>query len=148
MTTVSSVKLRNALVRLDPTLTVALRNVRVNGVLFGCTGFITHSNGRTVYVSTDHNHNTVREAMYRTAESTRDYTGGRNRWAPMDPEALARAVIALLISEEIRVSEAPLFEAIDPVTLLSAREAEALEAALDAPAKVIDPLVELLKRTR
>lgn len=93
--TLASVKLRNQLLAIDPTLTVELRNVRVNGVLFGCTGFVTGRNGAVVYVSTDHNHglNTNRP-LYRTARDNRDYTGGPNKFSTNDN--LAADVVALI----------------------------------------------------
>lgn len=95
MSTLASTKLRNQLLAIDPTLTVALRNVRVNGALFGCSGFVTGANGRVVYVSTDHNHGTrVNQPLYRTARDTRDYTGGVNRVSTYD--ALASDVVALI----------------------------------------------------
>jgi len=98
LATLASVKLRNELLALDPTLTVALRNARVNGALFGCTGFITGSNGRTVYVCTDHNHGMrVNRPYYRTATRVGDYNGGRNHVTTNDN--LARDIVALINSE-------------------------------------------------
>lgn len=76
----TSAKLRNDLLRLDPSLNVQIKPVRVNGAVFGCSGFvISPSNGAIVYVSTDHNHGLMYDkALYRTAKSTRDYSGGTN----------------------------------------------------------------------
>jgi hypothetical protein len=75
-------KLRNQITAIDPVLIVTLRNVSVNGVKFGCSGFITDPRtGKHVYVNTDHNHGTNTTAFYRTAESTKDYTGGLNHFA-------------------------------------------------------------------
>jgi hypothetical protein len=75
-------KLKNRILAIDPDLVVELRNIRVNGVLFGCSGFITDPrSGRIVYVNTDHNHGTRwDQPYYRTATSTRDYTGGQNHF--------------------------------------------------------------------
>jgi hypothetical protein len=90
-----AVKLRNQILAIDPTLSVKLRNVSVNGVKFGCTGFITDMNtGRIVYVCTDHNHFTNTTALYRTARDSKDYTGGPNNFAAY--EDLASAAVALL----------------------------------------------------
>jgi hypothetical protein len=76
-------KVKNRLKALRPDLVPTLHNERVNGALLGCSGFITDpATGRVVYISTDNNHGTVREALYRTAKSTRDYTGGRNHFCP------------------------------------------------------------------
>ncbi len=96
MDTLASTKLRNQLLALDPTLTVQLRNVRVNGALFGCTGFVTAGNGRVVvYVSTDHNHGTrVNQPLYRLARDTRDFVGGTNRASTY--AALAADVVELI----------------------------------------------------
>lgn len=83
MKPLASVKLRNALLALRPDLVVSLRNVRVNGALFGCSGFVTDpATGRIVYVNTDHNHGTrFNDALYRTAQSASDYTGGQNHFS-------------------------------------------------------------------
>jgi hypothetical protein len=91
-----SVKLRNAIRRLDPSLQVELRNVRVNGQAMGCSGFITNTvTGAIVYVDTDHNHGlSLDNALYRTAAHNRDYTGGVNRFS--DYAGLASAVVALV----------------------------------------------------
>jgi hypothetical protein len=91
-----SVKLRNAIKRIDPALQVELRNVRVNGQAMGCTGFITNVNtGAIVYVDTDHNHGmSYDNALYRTARHNRDYSGGVNRFS--DYAGLAAAVVALV----------------------------------------------------
>lgn len=79
----AAIRLRNQLLALRPDLVVKLRNVRINGALFGCTGFVTDpQTGHIVYVSTDHNHGlSYDKALYRTAEHDKDYTGGRNRFA-------------------------------------------------------------------
>lgn len=95
MSTLASVKLRNQLLALDPGLTVRLRNIRVNGALFGCSGFITGGNGRIVYVSTDINHGiNADRPLYRTARDTRDFTGGSNRFSTN--ASLAADIVALI----------------------------------------------------
>jgi len=70
-----SAKLRNQFPSVYQT---ALRNVSINGDKRGCSGFISH-NGNIVYVNTEPCFNLG--LMYRTAESTKDYTGGVNHWA-------------------------------------------------------------------
>ena len=88
-------KLKNQITAIDSVLIVTLRNVSVNGVKFGCSGFITDPRtGRHVYVNTDHNHQTNTKALYRTAKDTRDYTGGQNHFASY--EDLAAAAVSLL----------------------------------------------------
>jgi len=96
LTPYAVVKLRNDLRKLRPNLVVNLHNVRVNAALFGCSGFVTDPNtGRIVYVSTDHNHFLMYDrALYRTAESDHDYTGGVNHEAKYAD--LPAAVIRLL----------------------------------------------------
>lgn len=88
-------KLRNQLTTLNADLTIELRNIRINGDLRGCSGFITDpDSGAVVYVSTEPVFGQVRQFLYRTAKSNRDYSGGRNRYAT--PDELPRAVIDLL----------------------------------------------------
>lgn len=90
-----AIKLRNQILAIDPMLAVNLRNISVNGVKFGCSGFI-HDvrTGRTVYVNTDHNHHTNTRAYFRTARDSKDYTGGPNNFASY--EDLAQAAVTLL----------------------------------------------------
>lgn len=88
-------KLKNQINAIDPVLIVTLRNVSVNGVKFGCSGFITDPRtGKHVYVNTDHNHHTNTNAYYRTATDTKDYYGGPNHFAAYAD--LAEAAVALL----------------------------------------------------
>ena len=96
MAPLAMTKLRNRLLAIQPDLIVDLHNVRVNGVTFGCSGFVTDpQTGHIVYVNTDHNHMTrYNNAYYRTAESTSDYTGGRNHFATYAD--LPERVVALL----------------------------------------------------
>lgn len=98
--------LRNRIHKINPNLVVELRNVRVNGNLFGCSGFITDpETGHVVYVNTDHNHGTMYDrALYRTAKDTKDFTGGRNHTS--DYDGLAQAAVDLL-----RRSGEPMFVA-------------------------------------
>lgn len=82
MYTLNAVKLRNELHAIRPTLKVELKNVRINGVLQGCSGFVTDpATGRVVYIDTDRNHGIVSTALVRSAKHTKDYTGGRNQFA-------------------------------------------------------------------
>lgn len=49
-----AVKLRNQLRKLDPTLEVELKNINVNGMKRGCSGYITDPRtGRVIYVDTE-----------------------------------------------------------------------------------------------
>lgn len=88
-------KLKNQIHAIDSTLVVALKTISVNGVKFGCSGFITDlGTGKHVYVCTDHNHGTNTNAYYRTARDTKDYTGGMNNFA--EYSELAQAAVSLL----------------------------------------------------
>lgn len=93
----AATKLKNDLVRLDPELQVELRNVRINGSLQGCSGFVTNPRtGKIAYVCTDRNNMATTRALYRSAKHTRDFTGGTNRFATYDD--LSRSVVELLRS--------------------------------------------------
>ncbi|MCB5280465.1 hypothetical protein [Arthrobacter sp. ES1] len=76
-------KLRNELLAIKSDLQVQLRNVDVNGIKMGCSGFITDpATGRVVYVNTDHNHGTnFDRAYFRVAREAKDYRGGRNHFS-------------------------------------------------------------------
>lgn len=75
----------------------ALKNQNA-GTSNGCSGFITNTaTGKHVYVSTDvgdYARKNLDSVMVRTAESTRDFTGGRNRWHSNDD--FTDAIIDLL----------------------------------------------------
>ncbi|ANA86855.1 hypothetical protein BH772_gp030 [Gordonia phage Bachita] len=96
-------KLRNQIRALDTELVVELRNVRINGVLQGCSGFITNPrDGRIVYVNTDFNHGTMYDQpFYRTAADTKDFRGGRNQ-IDSNYETLARDMVAFIHRREER----------------------------------------------
>lgn len=95
MNTLAMTKLKNALIKIDPALTIELKNIRINEQLQGCSGFVTSpATGKIAYVSTDVNHGTSRDALYRTAESTSDFRGGVNRFASYDD--LPRAVVEIV----------------------------------------------------
>lgn len=104
MYTLNAVKLRNQLLAIRPTLKVELKNVRINGVLQGCSGFVTDpATGRVVYVSTDRNHGTISTALVRTAKHTKDYTGGCNQFAAWAD--VAQDAVDLLDSPRAHVDE-------------------------------------------
>lgn len=78
---VSMTKVKNALKRDHPGLVPKLSNIRINGQLQGCSGFITDpATEQVVYISTDVNHGTSSQALYRVAKHARDFTGGRNHF--------------------------------------------------------------------
>lgn len=90
----SATKLRNALLKARPGLDTALKNVRVNGQLRGCNGFVRDpKTGNIVYVSAEENFGSS-NVYARTASSMRDYTGGRNNMTSYDE--LVSTVLSLL----------------------------------------------------
>lgn len=76
-----------------------LRNISVNGVKHGCSGFIVNpTNGKTVYVNTE---GTDYEPLggkvvFREARNLKDYSGGRNRWADVKNDAYVFDIITFL----------------------------------------------------
>jgi len=89
-----STKLKN---RFSPAHSVALKNIRVNADKRGCSGFISLE-GVHVYVNTEPCG--TLGLMYRTAQHTKDFTGGANRWA-RDLDSLVRGVNELLQAQII-----------------------------------------------
>lgn len=93
--TVSMTKIKNELKRDHPELVPMISNIRINGQLQGCSGFITDpATEKHVYISTEVNHGTTREAMFREAKTTRDYTGGRNHFCGLGE--IVEAAVELL----------------------------------------------------
>jgi hypothetical protein len=86
-------KLKN---RFSPAHQVALKNIRVNADVRGCSGFISLHNVH-VYVNTEVLGGGY---MYRTAQHVKDYTGGANRFA-RDIDGLVRGVNELLQAQVI-----------------------------------------------
>lgn len=99
---ISSLKLRNRLHKVNPDLEVILKNVRINGVLHGASGFVVHpETEKVVYVSTDVNHGiNADKALYRNARDTKDYRGSRNRYSAYDADEIALDVVELLESDD------------------------------------------------
>jgi hypothetical protein len=95
MYTLNAVKLRNELNNRRSGLVIELKNVRINGALQGCSGFITDpATGAVIYVSTDRNHGTVSTALYRLAKNNKDYTGYQNHFCLFGE--LSEAVVDML----------------------------------------------------
>lgn len=111
MYTLNAVKLRNEIHALRPELVVELKNIRINGTLQGCSGFVTDpATGVVVYVSTDRNHGTVSTALYRLARHNKDYTGYRNHFAQW--QDLAQGVVDMLT----RTTSMEPFEVVERLT--------------------------------
>ena len=100
--TVSMTKVKNALKREHPNLVPHVSNIRINGQLQGCSGFVEDpASGRLVYFSADVNHGTSRQAYVRNAKHLKDYTGGRNRFCDMDASAIVELAAELLASGDL-----------------------------------------------
>lgn len=89
---VTMTTVKNRLKKIAPDIEPHLRNVRINGHTHGCSGFLRDpATDRIVYINTDLNHGTAREALYRTAEHLKDFTGGHNQFCEF-AEITERAV--------------------------------------------------------
>lgn len=84
-----STKLKN---RFTGVTDVRLKNISVNGIKRGCSGFISRD-GVIVYVNTEPCGSLG--YMYRTAKHLKDYTGGVNCWAK-DLNSLVDGINSLL----------------------------------------------------
>lgn len=85
-----STKLKNSL---PSNFDFKLRNVAINGVKKGCSGFIQFE-GKTIYVNTERL-TSRRIYMVRCAAHDKDFIGERNQWAD-SPERLVTLIKQLL----------------------------------------------------
>lgn len=80
-----SIKLKNQIMKIAHiNLEFKLKNIQINGVKKGCSGFIQNKdNGKIVYVSTEESsfQPFTDKSLYRTATSMSDFTGGYNNFA-------------------------------------------------------------------
>ena len=80
-----STKLKNAINKHANGMDLAfkLKNININGVNRGCSGFIrNNANGSVIYVNAEKScASWVPRFMYRYADNEKDYKGYRNRWA-------------------------------------------------------------------
>jgi hypothetical protein len=83
--TVLSTKLKNEINKKanGRDLTFTLKNITINGVKKGCSGFVrNNANGTVVYVNTEESCATwLPRFMFRYADNEKDYKGYSNRWA-------------------------------------------------------------------
>lgn len=97
-----SAKLRNMIINRNKwneqlNLEFYLKNIIVNGVKRGCSGFVVNTdNNLCVYVNTEKSvygplHNKV---LYRYADNIKDYTGYRNHYCEEDK--IAECILGLL----------------------------------------------------
>lgn len=90
-------KVKGRIKKLQPDYEFYLKDIRINGVLRGCSGFVRNpSNDSIIYVNTEGSSYSPlsNKFMYRAAKSLKDYTGGINRWALKDD--VAGPIISLL----------------------------------------------------
>jgi len=96
-------KLKNRFKKVEPEIEFHIKNVNINGVTHGCSGFIVDAkSGRAVYVSTDVNHGISSDkVLYRNAKHTKDFRGKRNRYTyNYDVEETVEKVLELLSSDD------------------------------------------------
>lgn len=94
---VSMTIVKNRLKKIAPHIEPHLSNVRINGHNHGCSGFLRDpATGQIVYISTDLNHGTSRQALFRTAEHLKDYRGGRNNFCDFDE--ITESAVELLLN--------------------------------------------------
>lgn len=93
-------KLKNSINKLNPNMEFYLKDIRINGIHKGASGFIVNpANGNVVYVTTEEPCLSNLHYMYRYADSIKDYTGYRNRWADT-LEQLVLNIHKLLIDDK------------------------------------------------
>lgn len=97
MEIITSRKLKGRIKKVNPLVEVYLSDIKINGDIRGCSGFIRNpETGTIVYVNTERSaYGPLSDKyMYRTAKHLKDYTGGSNRWC--NCEDLIPSVNALL----------------------------------------------------
>jgi hypothetical protein len=79
----SMTKVKNAINKTKPNFFVFnLNNIRINGQLRGCSGFITNpENDAIVYINTEKSVMDGNSMLFRYARHEKDYQGLTNRWA-------------------------------------------------------------------
>ena len=100
-----STKLRNALKASGLSLRFDLKNIVINGVKRGCSGFVTNEQtGTIVYVNTEGPCGFTPKYMFRFADNDRDDTGYHNRWANTFDD-LVKGISACLLSSPQKQNE-------------------------------------------
>lgn len=86
-------KLKNAIKSQLPNAEFFLKNININGVKRGCSGFIKYDDV-IVYVNTETT--LVSGLMYRYAKNLKDYTGCKNMWVPEKDNKYTDAIVDAL----------------------------------------------------
>ena len=89
-------KLKNTIMANKPGMEYHLKNISINRVKKGCSGFVKNpDNGAIVYINTEENTVGPEAFMCRYADSTTDYRGYRNVWTKGLDELVAQVCIML-----------------------------------------------------
>ena len=106
--TVSMTKVKNAIKRSGYDLIPHLTNIRINGQLRGCSGFLEDpKTGRLAYINTEKDPGIVEftavggQALFRNARHLKDYSGLRNRYCELDADVLVERVADLFASDDL-----------------------------------------------
>lgn len=102
--TVSMTKIKNLIKKDYPHLEPHLSNIRINGQLRGCSGFLVDTNNnRIAYINTEASAYSPRgpQALIRNARHLKDYSGLRNRFVPLHTETIVSSVSELLKSDDL-----------------------------------------------
>lgn len=97
----SMTKVKNAFKKVQPDLALHISNVRINGQLRGCSGFVENRDtGRIVYFRAEQG-TYLGSYLIRNAAHVKDYNGGRNRQCPQSLNNLVDAITKLLESKDL-----------------------------------------------
>ena len=106
-TAVSMTKIKNAIKRSPYDMIPHLKNIRINGQLRGCSGFLEDAKtGRLAYINVEvendmpASQNILNRAYYRNARHLKDYSGMRNRYCDIDADDVVESVAELFASDD------------------------------------------------
>lgn len=102
-----STKLKNAIIReatkKNLSLNIQLKNLSINGVKRGCSGFVFIDNGPCVYVDTESScyQPLIDKTLVRYARDNHDYSSnkiknGYNQFVPSDPAIVAQKIVSMM----------------------------------------------------
>ena len=83
-------RLKNEINKKKPGMSIYLKNISINKVKKGCSGFVQNpTNGSIVYVTTEESTVGPEKFMCRYADHLKDYRGYHNRWTTGTEELVA-----------------------------------------------------------
>lgn len=102
-----STKLKNAITKeatkKGVSLNIQLKNISINGIKRGCSGFVFITNGPCVYVDTESScyHPLSNKTLVRYARDNHDYSSnqiknGYNQFVPSDPAIVAQKIVSMM----------------------------------------------------